>query len=597
VGCTSPLILSQRADMPPELDEPEIELADGAKLLRDVARPWGTNFIKVESVGLLTGLDGTGSDPPPSARRTTLTSEMQTHEVKNPNHVLASPNTSLVLIRAYLPPGVRKGDRFDVEVLAPTRSETTSLRQGWLMRTRLREVALVNNTFHTGRVDALAEGQVVVDAVFDKSDNHVKEVRGRVLGGGVAVTSRPMGLVVKSENHSVKTASLIGAAINRRFHTYDRGVKRGVATPKRDSFVELQTHPRYKHNLGRYVQVIRHIALGETPTERMNRIELLERKLHEPTTSANAALQLEAIGKEALSVLQKGVQSLDPEVRFYAAEALAYLDGTEGTDALVEAARGEPAFRWHAIAALAAMEHASAYDGLTELLHVPSAETRYAAFRALRSRNPLDPLVRGEKPGDAFSIHAVSTTGPPMVHFARARHPEVVVFGHDQTMRPPKFLFAGKKIMLKAEGTDQIRVLRFETNEEDRSEVCSTRVVDVVRTIAKLGGNYEDVIEAIQSAKAKECLTARVATHALPRPGREYRRRDDGSDEESAIRPTHGASPLPEMFADRLGAESGESDYSGGGVDQPRVSRDRDDEDTRQDTGFLGTLGGWLTES
>jgi len=39
--------------------------------------------------------------------------------VDNPNEVLMSPNTSLVLVRGFLRPGTQEGDRFDVEVRIP----------------------------------------------------------------------------------------------------------------------------------------------------------------------------------------------------------------------------------------------------------------------------------------------------------------------------------------------------------------------------------------------------------------------------------------------------------------------------------------------
>jgi flagellar basal body P-ring protein FlgI len=112
--------------------------------------PWGTNYVVLEGVALVTGLDQNGSDPPPSAQRSALLNEMQTHDVRNPNFVLASPDTSLVLVRTFLPPGVQKGDRIDVEVRVPARSETKSLENGWLMQTRLREVAVLDDSVRTG---------------------------------------------------------------------------------------------------------------------------------------------------------------------------------------------------------------------------------------------------------------------------------------------------------------------------------------------------------------------------------------------------------------------------------------------------------------
>ncbi len=563
IGCTSPLLLISSSDSDEELVELDALVQDDVQLLKDVCMPWGMNYLKLEGIALVTGLDKTGSDPPPAAQRNSLLADMQTHDVKNPNMVLSSLETALVIVRGYLPPGIQKGDPFDVEVRVPSRSDTVSLRGGWLMRARMRQTVIADSVLHTGDVEALAEGAVVVDAVFHAGDDDVKEVRGRVLGSGVSLISRRMGMAVRSENHSVRTASLVGSAINARFHTYDRGVKRGVASPKRDNFVELDIHPRYKHNLGRYIRVIQNIALGESPVKRVRRIERLERMLLEPVTSSAAALRLEAIGKEAISVLSKGLQSPDLEVRFYAAEALAYLDEPAAAEPLVEAARNEPAFRWHAIAALSAMDHVSAYEGLTELLDVSSAETRYAAFRAMRERSPLDPLVAGAHWGDEFTYHRINSSGPPMIHVSRSRTAEIVAFGEDLRLRSPAFLYAGKNIMLKGIEGDQIKVMRFDANQEDKQQVCSSDLDDIVRTVVHLGGTYADVIQCIHEAKDRQYLDARVVIDALPRLGRTYRRDDENEDEgENGLNsPPAVDGPLPEMFQNRLGDDDDEAEF------------------------------------
>ncbi len=98
----------------------------------DFAVPFGLYPVRVEAVGLVTGLNGTGSDPAPSPQRAALLDEMQTRGVTEPNTILASGNTSLVLVQGVLRPGIQKGDHFDVEVRVPGQSETTSLRGGYL---------------------------------------------------------------------------------------------------------------------------------------------------------------------------------------------------------------------------------------------------------------------------------------------------------------------------------------------------------------------------------------------------------------------------------------------------------------------------------
>ena len=56
---------------------------------------------------------------------------MQSYDVKNAEKLLQSPANSLVIVRGFLPAGVEKGDSFDLEVVVPPKSKTTSLRGGF----------------------------------------------------------------------------------------------------------------------------------------------------------------------------------------------------------------------------------------------------------------------------------------------------------------------------------------------------------------------------------------------------------------------------------------------------------------------------------
>ena len=376
-GCTG-AILHSRSQSPEHSGDGE----DGepqTKLVGNFAVPFGVNYIRVEAPVLITGLSGTGSDPAPGPQRAALLADMEAHTVANPKQLLASPNNSLAWARAYLPPGVRKGDPLDIEVRVPDQSDTTSIRGGFMMEARLEEMAVLAGQVRKGHVLAVGEGPVLVDPVVHGTTDNVSQLRGVVLGGGKALKDRTLGLVLREADKSVFLSKRIGDALNRRFHTYSRGLKQGVATPKTDAFIELEVHPRYKYNLGRYLQVVRSVALFESPQQQLDRLGLLERQLLDPVTSAQAALRLEAIGKEGIRVLKKGLEASDPEVRFYSAEALAYLDETCSVAVLKQAAQDEPAFRAYALTALCALNDVPAADALRELFDVQSAETRYGA--------------------------------------------------------------------------------------------------------------------------------------------------------------------------------------------------------------------------
>lgn len=549
-GCNS---LALRSQSP---EDAAAEVESSVRLVGDLAKPYGASFIKVESVALATRLAGTGENPAPSPQRAALLREMQTLGVPKPSQVLASPDTALILVHGFIPPGADKGDQIDLEVQVPARSETSSLRGGWLMESRLREMAVLGNQIHDGYQWAVGTGPILVEPGTKAGQNRGALQRGRVLGGGTVTKSRSLGLVLSSDEKSVRRSAQIGAALNKRFHTFAHGTQTGVATPKTDEFVELLLHPRYKDNISRYLRVVRSVPLGETPSEQTQRLKLLRSQLLDPLTAATAALRLEAIGKPAIDTLLAGLESADPEVRFYAAEALAYLDERRACEPLAEAARNEPAFRAYALAALSAMDDPLAADQLRGLLDATSAETRYGAFCSLWAMNAQDPLVRGENLGGQFSYHVLPSAGPPMVHVARTRRAEVVLFGADQRLATPLALEAGKSILVTAGETETVVVSRFSPDQPDQKRQVSNKLDEVLRAVVDLGGTYPDVVEMLEQARSSRALRSRFEVDALPLGGRDYAR-GETSESVSATEPPPSrfevANPLPELFAPHKG--------------------------------------------
>ncbi len=518
------------------------------KLVGDVAYPFGLNYVRVESPALVTGLNNTGVDPAPSTERQMLIADMQARGVPTPSQVLASPKVSLVWVTGYLPPAVQKGDPFDIEVTVPASCETTDLRNGWLMETRLKEMAVLGGHLLDGHLLGMAQGAILIDPSANERENKAALVKGTVLGGGRAIKDRPMGLALRPEEKSVRVTSQVGNVLNARFHLYSHGTKQGVATPVNDERIELVLHPRYKDNIPRYLRVVRSVALSETPVQRITRLDLLERQLQDPVTAANAALRLEAIGKDAIRVLHQGLDAKDPEVRFYASEALAYLDDAACVKQLGQAAKDEPAFRAYALTALSTLNDVAANDQLRELLDVPSAETRYGAFRALRATNDQEVAIRGEVLGKQFHYHLVRTAGPAMVHVTRTGRPEIVLFDPDQTLNGPAVMDAGSSIMVKTDGDGSATVSKFAPNQPDQKRTISPKLDEVIRTIVELGGTYPDVVQMLQEAKKSGALASRFEVDALPTRNRPYDRRSDDDSDERSKHQLEVANPVPGLF-------------------------------------------------
>lgn len=561
-GCHELNLRSQSPDKDEAPSPEEFKTTVHTPFLGDYITISGMNLVTLEGVGLVVGLDGTGGDPPDSFRRTALVNEMQRRNIKEWQDVLRSPNTAMVVIRAYLPPLIRKGDTFDVEVRLPEGSNATSLRGGWLLETRLSEQAIIpGHGIKDGHVVAKVDGPILVSSRSGDAASLAGVLqRGRILGRCVSLTERDLTIYLRSDFRSVRNSKRISDAVSERFYGYDRyGLRQPLANAETDQTVGLKIDPVYRNNSGRYLEVIRRIPFNESTVAERVRMQHLKKRLQNPVDAEDTALELEAIGRDAIPILETGLDSTDPEVLFHSASALAYLGNSKGLQILADAARNEPAFRVFALAAMSTVEDVEANMLLRELMNAhtsdsgevyDSTELRYGAFRALWTLDKTDPFLRGEMMnGGEFYLHVLDTSGPAMLHVTRYDRPELVLFGKDQRFSPPLALRAGNHILVTAApGSDQITVSKYVPGEPDRRQIVSTRVAEVIRTCAEMGATYPDVVQLIVQADEQHNAPGRLAFDAIPQAGRTYYRKSDNStdaDEKTRV----GNSKLnPDLF-------------------------------------------------
>ena len=185
-----------------------------------------------------------------------------------------------------------------------------------------------------GDLQAMGTGSVLTRASFEGNTDQRLQTQGLVLAGGTVQKTRKMGLVIRPEFQHWMLSKAIANAINQRFFFFDGSTRRGVAKPIEDDYIELEMHPRYETVLGRYIAVVRAVAVAPKSTSQHDRLKELGDRLNDPATAADAALQLEATGESAVPTLSAALQNDNPELRFYAAEALAYLDRPDAIAAL-----------------------------------------------------------------------------------------------------------------------------------------------------------------------------------------------------------------------------------------------------------------------
>lgn len=492
----------------------------------------GTNLVLLEGIGLVTGLPNTGGDHAASFERTRLLDDMRRRGVHQPNKVLQSPTTALVIVRAYQPVLAQPGDTFDVEVKLPPGSEARSLNGGWLMECDLVEKMMVNDQkVLDGRTVAKAEGPILVGLNapgVNPNDGqlHPELVVGKIVGGATNFKERDMSLFLNSDFRIGRNSQRISDRIGLRFFDYDQyGHRIPLADPKTDKKIVLKIHKSYKEDYGRYWRVIQNIAFKETEVEQRVRMERLKQDLHNPDKAEQACIQLEAIGEKTIPILYEGLKAPSLECRYYAAISLAYLGDTKGVEVLYEAAKDVPAFRVYALAAMAVTKDAEAMLALRRLLDEPSTELRFGAFRAMTVIDENDPYIRGEKMADQFMLHVLDTKGEPLVHLTTVLKPEVVLFGADQKLITPVAIRAGRDILISAgPAEDIVTISRHRVGEASQSRKISTRLEDVIRTVIELGATFPDVALMLAQADRQHNLQAGIAIDEMPLPGRLYER-------------------------------------------------------------------------
>lgn len=533
-------------------------------LLMEYMSVQGNTMIVLRGVGLVTGLNGTGGDPSPSALRTQLQNEMNRRGIKDAKRILASRDTAMVVVTAYLPAMVRKGQRFDVRVALPPNSNAKSLKGGWLLETRMFEEQNVEGHGSLkGHNYAVAGGAILTSlGVKDNREERQAELMsGAIPGGAISLTDRDLSIILRTEKRGSRNSLRVAEAVSKRFYRYNKyGQRISCAEAKDDARVVLKTHDQYINNFPRYQAVIRSLALNESDVARRIRMEMLARDILDPEKCQNivsgvaacpTALQLEAIGDDAIPFLTDALESDSFDVRFQAAQSLAYLGNAEGVEILHEAARDQPAFRVYSLVALSVVDDADAVLALRQLMGEKALETRYGAFRALKELDPHDPTLNPTEFENRFIVYAIESTGEPMVHVTRRRAPEIVLFGPEQSLRLPAVLNAGSSIRIMGEsGQHEVEIIFYKLNAEPKRHKVPNRMIDILRACGNLGATYPDIVQMMIEAEQQHNFVGQFGIDRLPQAGRLYTKNGDSpspADEEDAKR-IGNSKMIPELF-------------------------------------------------
>jgi hypothetical protein len=570
-GCVDP---QKRAQIEAD-NERERDL--NIRLVGEVASFGNLGGLRVDGVGLVTGLAGTGHCPEGFYRDLLEQYLLKTRGAANGalphipkgasvRQILDNPNNCLVIVTCYIPAGARRGDRFDVEVTLPEGSKATSLIGGYLHPAMLRvweAVSKISNNPENqrssrlleGHVFAIAQGRLIVGFGGTSDAHELRE--GRIWQGGTSRIARPYQLALRTDDKSAAIAESVAKRINFMFEDdpraktlhadfsaeenqilllgnvahqlNDRHDPSGmnpneVAKAMNKEFINVRVPLAYRFNHLRFIMVSGMTPLNHRDPALQRYTQRCQKMLQDPRFTTAAAMRLEALGRDVgVPILKTGLDSDHPFVRFASAEALAYLGSTAGVEVLAQCAQKHTIFAKHATLALASLEESISHDKLSELFASDDPALRCSAFHALSlvedtdPRHKIDPRLGGQLLNNTFWLHRLPQSPCKTVYYSTSKRAQVVLFGRDIVLDSGTRMIVGDYTVAPNDKPHQFLVKRFTSNrEQPRPRVCSDILEDVLIALADQGATYPDVVQFLRQAHERGHVNCQVMNWTTP---------------------------------------------------------------------------------
>lgn len=502
----------------------KLESEERPTIIAQIGSPAMLTQTRLQNIGLVTQLRGTGGAVEAGEQRDKMLDAMRRLETHQPNTVLDDPSTAMVVAHVIVGPGARKGSVLDVAIRSSSNTEISDLEHGWLLETPLMEMNNLGGQIRTGFEKSKAQGPLVTQHQIAGGEDPALKLSGVIVGGAHLLKERELGISLDSDYADAITMKAIEPAINERFTHFNGRTMVGVATPREDSYLEIVLPPKYRLDPYHFINVVLQLAFNESDSQRVARLETLGRQLREPITVRTACWQFEAMGEKSLPMLASVLDHENPEIRFYAAHSMAYLNDKRAIPVLVSLCKQEPAFRAMCLNALVVLDGYEAGDALKELMHAADPEVKYGAVLALRNRDPGEPLVNGIPVEKAGSILEVPSTGPPLVAVSLSKTPEVVIFGDNPQLYMPPFHYVNPSMIVSPNPNGGITINRIESGAEDQVIETTSDLRSALHAIAQAGGTYGDWVRFVRECHENGYYAEPFAMNPVPQAGRTYDR-------------------------------------------------------------------------
>src|SRR5665213_921254 len=352
--------------------------------------------FQVSGYGLVVNLDNAGDSAAPLPVTQYMIKEMVKHgygsklnpgwENQSPERVLHDKRVAIVQVIGMLPPGIRKGQSFDVIVQALPKNSTSSLAGGELYLTDLKiNGADPQDPFGKVNDYAQCKGFIFVNPAYalNKDIKKSTQIRqslrnGVIMDGGVVKFDRPLFLRLRSPEN--RMSRFIEQRIMDRFSDIS------VAAAHDAGVIQLYVPYSFRGDWRHFSKLVMHIYLDNSPEHLAKQARLLAIEAQKPDALLDdISYCFEGIGPIALPALAPLVTDRRPEVAFAAARAAVCIGDPSGASAmaLIAMARDpQNPFQLNAVETLGGLPPAASINHmLRELLDNDKALVRIAAYK------------------------------------------------------------------------------------------------------------------------------------------------------------------------------------------------------------------------
>jgi flagellar basal body P-ring protein FlgI len=486
------------------------------RTIGDLAELVAFNPIPVKGIGLVVGLSNTGSaECPPAVRdylRQYIQKQVGQNQTVNPDMMINSMDTAVVLVEGFMPAGAVKQETFDVSVKALPGTQTTSLAGGRLYTTELKLVGRVEETITTSKTLALAAGTVYIDNIADPKPN---QLTGFVLGGGKVIQDHQILLALFRPDF--RTAATLRNRMNERFG-------RDTATAASENIIYLSLPEKFKDRKERFIELVKALYITSTAAAEDNQINSLIEKLQTGSEREKYETGLEALGKPAIRRLLPLLESDSLQTRFSAARCLLNIGDDRALKRLRDFAQ-DTTSPVH-LAAIEAVGNAGQKRDcialMNRMVRDEDFDVRYTAYKFLQKYNDIS-IVRTAVAKD-FYIDQVLQLAPKTVYVSRKDEPRIVLFSAPIDCEKDIFIESddGQIIINALPDKNRISVMRKHpvTGELMGPLKTSFRLADVIKILGDepapedekqrsgLGVSYSQIVELLKKMCEKGAVKA-----------------------------------------------------------------------------------------